>query len=101
MTSTVNDQDAEQGDDPTERLEALEEQLQDYRVSRDAWTFVIFGIAILTAIASVVAIGLALRGDDDDDAAAGRAPSSRSRRRSASSPSRCRPARSASAAASR
>ena len=40
---------------------------QGYRVSRDAWTFVIFGIAILTAIASIVAIGLALRDDDDDD----------------------------------
>ncbi len=39
--------------------------MRGYRVSRDAWTFVIFGIAILTAIASVVAIGLALRDDDD------------------------------------
>jgi manganese oxidase len=66
MTSTLNEPDIGPGDDTAERLDALEHDLRGYRVSRDAWTFVIFGIAILTAIASIVGIGLALRDGDDD-----------------------------------
>ena len=34
-------------------------------MSRDGWTFVIFGIAILAILVSVFAIGLALRDDDE------------------------------------
>jgi FtsP/CotA-like multicopper oxidase with cupredoxin domain len=71
MTSTLNEQDAPHGDDGAARLAALEEQLNGYRVSRDGWTFAIFGIAILTAIASIVAIGLALRDDDGETSDAG------------------------------
>ncbi len=71
MTSTLNEPEAGAGDTTAERLDALERDLQGYRVSRDAWTFVIFGIALLTAIASIVGIGLALRDDDDDGAEAG------------------------------
>ena len=67
MTSTLDEPEAEPGDATAERLDALEQDLQGYRVSRDAWTFVIFGIAVLTAIASIVGIGLALRDDDGDD----------------------------------
>jgi FtsP/CotA-like multicopper oxidase with cupredoxin domain len=55
------------GPDTDERIDALEREVRGYRVSRDAWTFVIFGIAMLTAIASVVAIGLAMRDDDGGD----------------------------------
>jgi FtsP/CotA-like multicopper oxidase with cupredoxin domain len=71
MTSTLNEPEAGAGDTTAERLDALERDLQGYRVSRDAWTFVIFGIALLTAIASIVGIGLALSDDDDDGSEAG------------------------------
>ena len=71
MTSTLNEPEAGAGDTTAERLDALERDLQGYRVSRDAWTFVIFGIALLTAIASIVGIGLALRDDDDGGSEAG------------------------------
>jgi FtsP/CotA-like multicopper oxidase with cupredoxin domain len=64
VTSTI-DEPTTSSPNTDERLDALEHEVRGYRVSRDAWTFVIFGIAILTAIASVIAIGLAL-GDDDD-----------------------------------
>ena len=72
MTNTLNDQDADAGDATAERLEALEQDLQRYRVSRDAWTFAIFGIAILTAIASIVGIGLGGRAMTTTAAAAQR-----------------------------
>ena len=76
MTNTLDDQVADPGDATAERLEALEQDLQKYRVSRDSWTFAIFGIAVLTAIASIIGIVLVV-GDDDEGgsgAAAAAAP---------------------------
>jgi manganese oxidase len=67
MTSTLNGQDSGTSDITAERLDALEQDLRGYRVSRDTWTFIIFGIAVITAIASVVGIGLALRDGDNGD----------------------------------
>ena len=74
MTSTLNDQDSGPGHGSAERLDALERDLRRYRISRDAWTFVIFGIAVLTAIASVVGIVLALRDGDGDSPVSAAAP---------------------------
>jgi FtsP/CotA-like multicopper oxidase with cupredoxin domain len=65
VTSTL-DEPGTTGPDTDERLDTLEREVRGYRISRDAWTFVIFGIAILTAVASVFAVGLALRDDDED-----------------------------------
>ncbi|MDF2732035.1 MAG: putative multicopper oxidase, partial [Desertimonas sp.] len=70
MTNTLEEQASDTGESTTERIDALEQNLRGYRVSRDAWTFAIFGIAILTAIASIVGIGLALRDDDVDNGGA-------------------------------
>jgi FtsP/CotA-like multicopper oxidase with cupredoxin domain len=64
VTSTLEGPSA--GDpDTDERIDTLEREVRGYRVSRDAWTFVIFGIAILAILVSVFAIGLALRDDDE------------------------------------
>jgi FtsP/CotA-like multicopper oxidase with cupredoxin domain len=65
VTSTL-EEPGTTGPDTDERLDTLEREVRGYRISRDTWTFVIFGIAILTAIASVFAVGLALRDDDED-----------------------------------
>ena len=70
MTNTLEEQASDTGESTTDRIDALEQNLRGYRVSRDAWTFAIFGIAILTAIASIVGIGLALRDDDVDNGGA-------------------------------
>ena len=64
MTSTLNGQDDARYHRRTTRRPRTGPR--GYRVSRDTWTFTIFGIAVITAIASVVGIGLALADDDDD-----------------------------------
>lgn len=47
-----------------DRLAQLEDDVRRYRLSRDAWTFIIFGIAVLATVGAILAFGLAL-GDDD------------------------------------
>jgi plastocyanin len=53
-----------------ERIDALEREVRGYRVSRDGWTFAIFGIAIVTAVITIVGVGLAMRDGDETDAEA-------------------------------
>ncbi len=77
---------------PDDRLDELERDVRRYRLSRDAWTLVVFGVAIVLAVAAVL---IALR----DDGGAAVTPSRpqrarRSRPTSVSSPSRCRRRRS-------
>ena len=43
------------------RLDELERDVQRYRLSRDTWTMVVLPLAVLTAFASIIAIGLAMR----------------------------------------
>jgi manganese oxidase len=66
MSNTVTDDDA--------RLDALEQDLQSYRVSRDTWTLLVLAFGIFAALASIVGIGLALRAANDDDGAAAGEP---------------------------
>ena len=62
MSNTVIDDDA--------RLDALEEDLNRYRVSRDGWTVLVLAFAVFAALVSIVGIGLALRAADDEGGAA-------------------------------
>ena len=52
--------------DDEARLDAIEEDLRNYRMSRDTWTVLVLAFAIFTALASIVGIGLALRAANDD-----------------------------------
>ena len=61
MSSPVTDDDA--------RLDALEHDLESFRVSRDTWTVLVLAFAVFAALASIVGIGLALRAAHDDDGA--------------------------------
>jgi uncharacterized cupredoxin-like copper-binding protein len=62
MSNTAIDDEA--------RLDALEQDLNRYRVSRDGWTVLVLAFAVFAALVSVVGIGLALRAADDDGGAA-------------------------------
>jgi FtsP/CotA-like multicopper oxidase with cupredoxin domain len=53
--------------DEDARLDAIEEDLRKYRLSRDTWTVLVLAFAVLAALASIVGIGLALRAANDDD----------------------------------
>lgn len=61
------------GPPPTngDRLDVLERDVQRYRVSRDSWTLLIFGLAALAILAAVFATIVALTRDSDDDAGGG------------------------------
>lgn len=48
-----------------ERLAAIERENERYRVSRDSWTFVLFGIVAVVALLSVVVLVIALDNDGD------------------------------------
>jgi uncharacterized membrane protein len=52
--------------DDESRLDALETNIESYRISRDSWTVLVLAVAFFAAIVSVVGIGLALRAADDD-----------------------------------
>jgi manganese oxidase len=52
------------------RLDALEHNMERYRISRDSWTAIVLAVAFFAAIVSVVGIGLALRAANDDGGAA-------------------------------
>ena len=52
------------------RLEELERDVERYRVSRDSWTWLIFGLAGLAILAAVFAIVVALTRDSDEGGAA-------------------------------
>jgi uncharacterized cupredoxin-like copper-binding protein len=52
--------------DEESRLDALENNLDSYRISRDSWTVLVLAVAFFAAIVSVVGIGLALRAAHDD-----------------------------------
>jgi nitrite reductase (NO-forming) len=54
-----------------DRLDALERQLEDGARRRDGWTFVIYGIASIALIASLVAVGLGWRAIDESDEGSG------------------------------
>jgi len=66
VTSTLDSDST----DTAKRVETLEREVRRYRISRDAWTFTIFGIAIVAAIASIVGVGIALRDDGDGESGA-------------------------------
>ena len=77
--------------DDSARLDELEREVQRYRISRDTWTMVVLALGVLTAIASIIAVGLAMRDDDDGGGGGGqRSHPRRSRLRCLSSPSTCR-----------
>jgi FtsP/CotA-like multicopper oxidase with cupredoxin domain len=65
---------------PDQRLDELERDVQQYRVSRDSWTIIIFAIAAVAILAAVFATVVALTRDDGGEdgggaeAAAGAAP---------------------------
>ena len=40
-----------------QRLDDLEKQVRDYRVSRDSWTFLVFGVAVVLGLAALI-VGL-------------------------------------------
>ena len=46
------------------RLEELADAVDGYRLSRDSWTLLALGFAFLTAIAAIIAVGLAMRDDE-------------------------------------
>jgi plastocyanin len=54
--------------DLDDRVAAIDRDLQRFRLSRDAWTLIIFVIAGLAAVASVVAIGFAVSDSGDGTA---------------------------------
>ena len=54
-----------------ERLSRIEQDLARYRISRDGWTLSVLGIAVVVLIASIVAVGLALRKSDGSGSTAG------------------------------
>jgi uncharacterized cupredoxin-like copper-binding protein len=60
--------------DDESRLDALENNLDSYRISRDSWTVLVLAVAFFAAIVSVVGIGLALRAAHDDGGAAAGQP---------------------------
>jgi manganese oxidase len=59
--------------DDQARLDALERDLQSYRLSRDGWTLFVLGFGVLAALASIIAIGFAMRNDGDGDDGGGEA----------------------------
>jgi FtsP/CotA-like multicopper oxidase with cupredoxin domain len=61
MSNTVIDDDA--------RLDALEQDLESFRISRDTWTVLVLAFAVFAALASIIGIGLALRAANDDSGA--------------------------------
>jgi manganese oxidase len=61
MSNTVTDDDA--------RLDALEQDFESFRISRDTWTVLVLAFAVFAALASIVGIGLALRAANDDEGA--------------------------------
>ncbi len=50
-------------------LRGLSADLSRYRLSRDTWTLIVFGIAALAALLSVVGMGIALNAGGDKAAA--------------------------------
>ena len=56
-------------DDDHRRLDDLEKEVRRYRISRDSWTFLIFGVAIVLGLAALV-VGLWAAGRDSGTAAA-------------------------------
>ena len=56
MSETTIDEEA--------RLDALERDLQRYRVSRDSWTILVLAVGFLAALGSFIAIGFAVRDND-------------------------------------
>jgi hypothetical protein len=48
-----------------ERLDELERDVKNYRLSRDMWTFIIFGLAAVAILAAVVAIVVAVSDDNE------------------------------------
>ena len=58
--------------DESARLDELEREVQRYRLSRDTWTMVVLALGVLTAFASIIAVGLAMRDDDDGGGDSGR-----------------------------
>jgi uncharacterized cupredoxin-like copper-binding protein len=67
MSETVVEDDQSADSEQDARLGQLERDVAKYRVSRDAWTFVIFGIAILGTLAAVIGLIVALTDDDGGD----------------------------------
>lgn len=64
--------DAREADDvPAEPLETrlaeLERTVENYRLIRDAWTLIIFAIAAVALLASVIAVGFAMRAIDESE----------------------------------
>jgi plastocyanin len=55
--------------DDGRRLEELADDVERYRLSRDSWTILALGFAFLTALAGLIAVGLAMRHDDGGAAA--------------------------------
>lgn len=56
--------------DDHERLQRLEDDLRNYRISRDGWTFVVLGVAVAVLFAAIISIGLAQRDNGGGEAAA-------------------------------
>jgi len=53
------------------RLDVLERNFQDYRLSRDGWTLLVLAFGALAALAGIMAAGFAMRNDGESVAAAG------------------------------
>lgn len=58
------------------RLRALEEQVRDLerrvennRLIRDAWTLIIFAVAVVALLASIIAVGFGMRAIDEAEQA--------------------------------
>jgi hypothetical protein len=49
------------------RLAELERTVESYRLIRDAWTLIIFAIAAVALLASVIAVGFAMRAIDESE----------------------------------
>lgn len=54
-----------------DRLRKIERQFEDDRASRDSWNLVMFGLAGLALLASIVAIGFGIRAINDDGGGGG------------------------------
>ena len=53
--------DVDGADGPSARLDRLERDVQAYRISRDTWTIIVLGVAIVVLFGSIIAVGFALR----------------------------------------
>lgn len=67
MSDAEREVDAVAAASLAQRLVDLERTVENNRLIRDAWTLIIFAIAAVALLASVIAVGLAMRAIDESE----------------------------------